>query len=163
MAVQGDGAAEQIARALDGFNALPATIETPDLLIVARGGGSLEDLWAFNEEIVVRAVARSKIPVISGVGHEPDITLIDYVADKRAPTPTAAAEIAVPVRADILTSLHHQQQRLSGGLQRLLHETEQRLDDRKERLSKIPIFYLDRLIEKVQNLESRLRTPPANP
>jgi exodeoxyribonuclease VII large subunit len=102
--VQGDGSAEQVATAIRGFNALPETgrIPRPDLLIVARGGGSLEDLWSFNEEIVVRAAADSMIPLISAVGHETDITLIDFAADKRAPTPTAAAEMAVPVRAELL-------------------------------------------------------------
>jgi exodeoxyribonuclease VII large subunit len=102
--VQGDGSAEQVAAAIRGFNALPETgrIPRPDLLIVARGGGSLEDLWSFNEEIVVRAAADSMIPLISAVGHETDITLIDFAADKRAPTPTAAAEMAVPVRAELL-------------------------------------------------------------
>jgi exodeoxyribonuclease VII large subunit len=102
--VQGEGSAEQVAAAIRGFNALPETgrIPRPDLLIVARGGGSLEDLWSFNEEIVVRAAADSMIPLISAVGHETDITLIDFAADKRAPTPTAAAEMAVPVRAELL-------------------------------------------------------------
>jgi exodeoxyribonuclease VII large subunit len=101
--VQGEGSAEQIAAAIRGFNALPegGRIPRPDLLIVARGGGSLEDLWSFNEEIVVRAAAESMIPLISAVGHETDITLIDFAADKRAPTPTAAAEMAVPVRAEL--------------------------------------------------------------
>src|SRR4030081_2607370 len=101
--VQGEGSAEQIAGAIRGFNALPESgrIPRPDLLIVARGGGSLEDLWSFNEEIVVRAAAESMIPLISAVGHETDITLIDFAADKRAPTPTAAAEMAVPVRAEL--------------------------------------------------------------
>ena len=96
--VQGEGSAEQVAAAIRGFNALPegGKIPRPDLLIVARGGGSLEDLWSFNEEIVVRAAADSMIPLISAVGHETDITLIDFAADKRAPTPTAAAEMAVP-------------------------------------------------------------------
>lgn len=159
VAVQGEGAAQQIADAIDGFNALPDSLEKPDVLIVARGGGSLEDLWAFNEEVVVRAVARSKIPVISGVGHEPDVTLIDYVADRRAPTPTAAAEMAVPVREEILAFLSQQRVRLSGALKRLIQETEQRLDDRRERYQKIPFLYLERLYERIKNLGARLRTP----
>jgi exodeoxyribonuclease VII large subunit len=105
--VQGEGSAEQIAAAIRGFNALPEAgrIPRPDLLIVARGGGSLEDLWSFNEEIVVRAAAESMIPLISAVGHETDITLIDFAADKRAPTPTAAAEMAVPVRAELFVEV----------------------------------------------------------
>src|SRR6187549_3188476 len=105
--VQGDGSAEQVAAAIRGFNALSqgGRIPRPDLLIVARGGGSLEDLWSFNEEIVVRAAAESMIPLISAVGHETDVTLIDFAADRRAPTPTAAAEIAVPVRSELLARI----------------------------------------------------------
>ncbi len=122
--VQGDGAKEQIAQAIDGFNHLSEHDEVPrpDLLIVARGGGSLEDLWAFNEEIVVRAAANSKIPLISAVGHETDTTLIDYVSDRRAPTPTGAAEIAVPVRAEWIATVLDYAGRLYGAVSRFLDD-----------------------------------------
>ena len=105
--VQGKGAAEQVAAAIAGFNAVDeqSPVPRPDLLIVARGGGSIEDLWSFNEEVVARAVAAGTIPLISAVGHETDTTLIDFVSDRRAPTPTAAAEIAVPVRAELVADL----------------------------------------------------------
>jgi exodeoxyribonuclease VII large subunit len=105
--VQGETAAAEVAAAIRGFNALPplGQVPRPDVIIVARGGGSLEDLWAFNEEVVVRAAGKSAIPIISGVGHETDVTLIDFVADRRAPTPSAAAEMAVPVRSELIGSV----------------------------------------------------------
>ena len=156
VAVQGEGAAAQVAAAIEGFNRLPqGGVPRPDLLIVARGGGSLEDLMPFNEEIVVRAAAASAIPLISAIGHETDTTLIDHASDLRAPTPTAAAEMAVPVRLDLIAELAGKAARLSGGLGRLFGERRlrltamarglpapqdligaaaQRLDDRAERL-----------------------------
>ncbi|MGD8327223.1 MAG: exodeoxyribonuclease VII large subunit [Sphingomonadales bacterium] len=122
VAVQGEGAAEQVAEAIQGFNALKkdGPIPRPDVLIVARGGGSLEDLWAFNEEVVVRAAAASDIPLISAVGHETDTTLIDYASDRRAPTPTAAAEMAVPVMADLRYTVEDLAARLDRSVSRNL-------------------------------------------
>jgi len=127
--VQGEGAAAEIAKAIKGFNKLKAKgdIPRPDVLIVGRGGGSLEDLMAFNEETVVRAAAASKIPLISAVGHETDWTLIDLAADERAPTPTAAAEMAVPVRTDLLAQVEDDGARLISALNRVLQEGRLRL------------------------------------
>ena len=131
VAVQGERCAAEVAAAIRGFNALEpgGPIPRPDLIIVARGGGSLEDLWGFNEEIVVRAAAASRIPLISAVGHETDTTLIDHAADCRAPTPTAAAEMAVPVRADLLAGLADLTARLMRGQRGLLDRRAQRLSD----------------------------------
>jgi len=121
--VQGEGSAAEVAAAIEGFNAFPEHAafplpRRPDLIIVARGGGSLEDLWSFNEEIVVRAAAASFIPLISAVGHETDVTLIDFAADRRAPTPTAAAEMAVPVRSELMVDVDSLARRALGSWQR---------------------------------------------
>ncbi|MGH1354376.1 MAG: exodeoxyribonuclease VII large subunit [Thalassovita sp.] len=131
VAVQGQKCAPEVANAIRGFNALTpgGALPRPDLLIVARGGGSIEDLWGFNEEDVARAAASSDIPLISAVGHETDTTLIDYVSDKRAPTPTAAAELAVPVRLELLGWLDQQNARLSRALTQGITQRGQRLRD----------------------------------
>ena len=155
--VQGEGSAEAIAQAIEGFNAMGegGDMPRPDVIIVARGGGSIEDLWAFNEEVVVRATAASTIPLISAVGHETDTTLIDYASDHRSPTPTAAAERAVPVLADLKYTIADHSGRIEKAVRRyyeqlaknvdglyrglprptdILGLKEQRLDDLSERL-----------------------------
>ena len=131
VAVQGANCAPEVARAIKGFNALTpgGALPRPDLLIVARGGGSIEDLWGFNEEVVARAAAASDIPLISAVGHETDTTLIDFVSDQRAPTPTAAAELAVPVRMELLAWTDQQGARLSHALTSGIQRRRQRLAD----------------------------------
>lgn len=133
VAVQGEGAAEQVATAIKGFNALEpgGKIPRPDVLIVARGGGSIEDLMAFNEEIVVRAAAESDIPLVSAVGHETDTTLIDFASDRRAPTPTAAAEMVVPVRQELIARLARNAASLEAGLERMFDDRRQRLGPRR--------------------------------
>ena len=131
VAVQGERCAPEVTRAIQGFNALTpgGALPRPDLIIVARGGGSIEDLWGFNEESVVRAAAASDIPLISAVGHETDTTLIDFASDKRAPTPTAAAELAVPVRLELLAWLDGQEGRLIRALSAGVAQRGQRLRD----------------------------------
>lgn len=131
VAVQGKACAPEVANAIRGFNAMTpgGALPRPDLIIVARGGGSLEDLWGFNEEIVARAVAASDIPLISAVGHETDTTLIDYVSDQRAPTPTAAAELAVPVRIELMAWVDQQGTRLRQTLTNGVSQRRQRVRD----------------------------------
>lgn len=176
--VQGEGAAEKIAAAINGFNALPENgpVPRPDVLIVARGGGSLEDLWPFNEDVVIRAVYASKIPLISAVGHETDTMLIDYVSDLRAPTPTGAAEFAVPVRSELLMQTENLGNRLKNAMFRyfeerraaldglgrgipnlgqILLEQQQKLDDRVERLKVSFAKYLDGKKNQIMQLALR--------
>jgi exodeoxyribonuclease VII large subunit len=153
--VQGQGAAEQVVAAVRGFSAM-AEEARPDLVIVARGGGSIEDLWAFNEEIVVRAIAESAIPVISAVGHETDTTLADFAADLRAPTPTAAAEIAVPVREDLLNQLAELALRKRRAVVRPLQLGRERLASRAERLPR-PESLLSPQTQQLDELGERLR------
>ena len=180
--VQGELAAEQVTAAVNGFNRIAPgeAVPRPDLLIVARGGGSLEDLWAFNEEPVVRAAADSEIPLISAVGHETDTTLIDLAADQRAPTPTAAAELAVPVRAELAVLLGQHEQRMLHGIHRelqqldhrvvglarglpdpvsLVGQASQRLDDLSERLPHSLASRIERAGTQVAQIGARLGTP----
>ena len=180
--VQGNDAANQITRAINGFNSLttPGPIQRPDVIIVARGGGSLEDLWAFNEEIVVRAAASSKIPLISAVGHETDTTLIDYASDKRAPTPSAAAEMSVPVKIELITRVANNGRQMANSINRiisefklqvrgigrglpnplhLIDEASQRIDDWGERLYNSLGSGMSTRVRSLVHLYKRLRHP----
>ena len=180
--VQGDGAPEQIASAITGFDKISGSgnVPRPDLLIVARGGGSIEDLWAFNEEVVIRAVANCTIPLISAVGHETDTTLIDYASDLRAPTPTAAAEMAVPVKSELLANIMAEGARLArfagrittgrkavlGGLVRglpdlvgVLGNASHRLDDWSARLGGSLKSGVDRRLRRVAESAGGLVSP----
>lgn len=156
--VQGQGAAGQVAAAVRGFSAIPAgsAVPRPDIVIVARGGGSIEDLWSFNEEEVVRAVAESTIPVISAVGHETDTTLCDFAADVRAPTPTAAAEMAVPVHGELAATLADLRARQSRAAVRLFAQARERLDLRARRLPQ-PHTLLQAQAQRLDDLGERLR------
>jgi exodeoxyribonuclease VII large subunit len=175
--VQGEKSAVEIVKAIEGFNNLD---QKPDLLIIARGGGSIEDLWSFNEEIVIRAAFASKLPIISAVGHETDTTLLDYVADKRAPTPTAAAEIAVPVKTELLANIKNISHRLNISFLnftqvkhsklKLLHKSMpqlnnillnkmQRYDDLTLRLLQANKIFLEIKKAKFDNIASNIRAP----
>lgn len=157
VAVQGEKSAPEVTAAIQGFNKLTkdGAIPRPDLLIVARGGGSIEDLWGFNEESVVRATVASEIPLISAVGHETDTTLIDYAADQRAPTPTAAAEIAVPVRVDLMAHLAKLDERRIRSLTTALQNRRQRVRDLARALPK-PADLVAAQAQRLDHLSSRL-------
>lgn len=148
--VQGAGAAEEIAAAVDEFN----NLNLVDVIIVTRGGGSLEDLWAFNEEVLARAIARSRIPTISAVGHEIDFTIADFVADLRAPTPSAAAELVVRAKEELLALLAQHQQRLDKDLRYRLSEARRRLADC---VLRHPAELVRQYQQQVDDLAHRLR------
>ena len=177
VAVQGEGAAEQVVEAIEFFNSigtkelesqrtrenndslvpqfLSSSVPKPEVLIVARGGGSIEDLWAFNEEIVVRAAANSNIPLISAVGHETDTTLIDFASDRRAPTPTAAAEMAVPVKAEIINYILDLKKRGFSAVTRQINNLEQILKANKQGLIS-PKQMLQNIAQRLDDLSERM-------
>jgi exodeoxyribonuclease VII large subunit len=150
--VQGEGAAEEIAAAIRDFN----TYREIDVMIVGRGGGSLEDLWAFNEEVVARAISRSKIPIISAVGHEVDFTIADFVADLRAPTPSAAAELVVRSKAELAAGLDAFSHRLALAMRRRLDQCRGELSGLSRAL-KDPSLLLGHLAQRLDDLDERAR------
>ena len=152
--VQGNGAAKQVSEAIAFFNQLSEN--KPDVLIIARGGGSFEDLWAFNEECVVHAIYHSKIPVISAIGHETDVTLADFAADLRAPTPTAAAELATPVLLDVISNIHQITKQLVNAYRRIIENGHLRYRLLSQRL-KDPKTYLNERIQKLDDWDERLQ------
>ncbi|MCY4039467.1 MAG: exodeoxyribonuclease VII large subunit [Hyphomicrobiales bacterium] len=156
--VQGEKCAAEVVAAVRGFNALKhgGDIPRPDIIIVARGGGSLEDLWPFNEEEIVQAVAASDIPVISAIGHESDTTLIDLAADKRAPTPTAAAEFAVPVRSELLETVEDFARRLNLANTRRIETAAERLNQSARHIRRASDI-LSPLMQRFDNIEGRLK------
>jgi exodeoxyribonuclease VII large subunit len=157
--VQGKGADAQVADAINGFNQFDgiSTPPPPDLLIIARGGGSMEDLWSFNEENVVRAASNSRIPLISAIGHETDLTLLDFVADKRAPTPTAAAEMAVPVRTELILQLDEYARRLKLQTFKQIKHQNERLENLVRNLSN-PKRALELKIQRLDEWSERLQS-----
>ena len=156
--VQGEDAAPLVSEAIEGFNSLSIKKEfnPPDVIIIARGGGSIEDLWPFNEEIVVRSVFKSSIPVISAVGHETDTTLVDYVSDLRAPTPTAAAELSTPDKKDLLSNIEEYQLTLNSSLNSFLENKKQKFKNLIDQLINIQQLFISKKKSNFQNLSGSL-------
>jgi exodeoxyribonuclease VII large subunit len=152
--VQGDGGADSIVRGLELLNRMACV----DVIILARGGGSLEDLWCFNEERVARAIFASVIPVISGVGHETDFTIADFVADRRAATPTAAAEIAVPSVEELQKGLTTAEQRMGHHLQHFIEVRQQLLDDFQRQMEGILLHRLDTAQQQLEHMEGQMKS-----
>ena len=156
--VQGEDAAPLVSEAIEGFNSLSVKKEfnPPDVIIIARGGGSIEDLWPFNEEIVVRSVFKSSIPVISAIGHETDTTLVDYVSDLRAPTPTAAAELSTPDKKDLLSNIEEYQLTLNTSLNSFLENKKQKFKNLIDQLINIQQLFVSKKKSNFQNLSASL-------
>ena len=156
--VQGEDAAPLVSEAIEGFNSLSIKKEfnPPDVIIIARGGGSIEDLWPFNEEIVVRSVFKSSIPVISAIGHETDTTLVDYVSDLRAPTPTAAAELSTPDKKDLLSNIEEYQLTLNTSLNSFLENKKQKFKNLIDQLINIQQLFISKKKSNFQNLSGSL-------